>query len=107
MKTHLPDSIKTIDEAKAFLTELYNNDEHFHPEDDAHGIIWNSCEEPTKEECDKLNDLMCDIYNLPGNDGKHDNSIAFCPCGFLLELDPEYVKMRDADTDDYNKNYSK
>lgn len=61
MKTKLPQSITTQAEAEAFLKELYNNGEIYHPEDDAHGIIWNLPEgqdEPTNEECDLLNDLM-------------------------------------------------
>lgn len=62
------------------------NSEAFHPEDDAHDILWDLENVPTYEECEQLNKLMDDIYNLPGNDGKHDNSIAFCPCGFLLDL---------------------
>lgn len=86
MKTALPDSIKTVEEAKAFLTALHSNSEAFHPEDDAHDILWDLENVPTYEECEQLNKLMDDIYNLPGNDGKHDNSIAFCPCGFLLDL---------------------
>lgn len=38
MKTNLPAAITTIDEAKAFLTELHANGESYHPEDDAHDV---------------------------------------------------------------------
>lgn len=83
MDTILPVKITTVKEAKKFLRALVKNGEHFHPEDDAtilHG-------EPfTQAEGAHLNRLMEDIYNLPGNDGKHDDSIAFCPCGFILDL---------------------
>ena len=50
MKTHLPTSIKTIPEARDFLTALYTNGESFHPEDDAHTIEWDLCEAPTPAE---------------------------------------------------------
>ena len=39
MITTLPTSINTIEEAKAFLTELHKNGESYHPEDSAHDII--------------------------------------------------------------------
>lgn len=95
MKTSLPKEITTIDEAKVFLTDLHKNGESFHPEDDAtdlHGDPF------TKEEGEQLNKLMDDIYNLKGNDGKHDNSIAFCPCGFLLDLDKPQVNIDNYET---------
>lgn len=91
MKTVLPQSITTIDEAKKLLTDLYNNSESFHPEDDANEIMWQSIPDeqiPTKAEGDLLNKLMADIYNLPGNENVQ--TMVFDPCGFLLELDPEY-----------------
>jgi len=75
MKTQLPSEIKTIESAKKFLSDLSNNGESFHPEDDAHDIIW-SCESPSESECDQLNKLMDDIYQLED----------FDPCGFLLEV---------------------
>jgi hypothetical protein len=79
MKTHLPDSIDNISQAKAFLKELDKNNEEFHPEDDAHDIIWTKVAEtdrPTPDECDRLNSLMGDIYKL----GEFD------PCEYLLDL---------------------
>jgi hypothetical protein len=95
MKSALPKAIKTIEEAKQFLTELYNNGEAFHPEDNAHDVEWSvpQDQQPTKEERDQLNRLMNEIYEAAkGSD--------FDPCEFLLELDPEYIKNRDADKDD-------
>ena len=64
MKTTLPSKITTVEEAKAFLTDLFNNHESYNPIDDAHDIDWTTCE-PTTEEKDILNDLMHDIYELP------------------------------------------
>lgn len=83
MKTKLPDSITSIEGAKEFLAEMYKNGETFHPEDDANDIIW-LCEEPTQVECDQLNKLMDDIYNLPGNE--HLETMVFDPCEFILSL---------------------
>ena len=64
MKTTLPSRITTVEEAKAFLTELFDNHESYNPIDDAHDIDWTTCE-PTEKEKDRLNDLMHDIYELP------------------------------------------
>lgn len=85
MKTTLPTEIKSIEEAKSFLTDLFNNNEGFHPEDDANDVIWNLPEEekPSKEDCDKLNELMGNIYDLEGNEDYQ--NMAFDPCGFILE----------------------
>ena len=88
MKTTLPQSIETAEQAKQLLTNLYNNGESFHPEDDATDIEWATCEEPTEAECILLNKLMADIYDLPGNENPM--NMAFDPCEFLLSLDVEY-----------------
>lgn len=77
MKTKLPQSIYRIDEAILLLTALHNNGEAFHPEDDANDL---SGDPFTKEEGNKLNALMQDIYNLTGA-----NQID--PCEWLLYLD--------------------
>jgi len=91
MKTNLPEAITTIAEAKAFLRELHTNREIYHPEDDAHTIVsWDGMPDdeavPTPEQCDQLNKLMEDIYNLPGNDGRHVAPMVFDPCGYGLGL---------------------
>lgn len=78
MKTTIPSAITTQAEAEIFLTNLCINGENFHPEDDAHDIEFLNLDEeerPTVEQCDQLNKLMDDIYNLPGD---------FCPCAFIL-----------------------
>lgn len=96
MKTRLPLQITTVEEAKIFLTELHANDERFHPEDNAHGIEWELPIEdvPTYHEAERLNILMAAIYNLPGNDGRHEAPMVFDPCAFLSELD----EAQDKDT---------
>lgn len=93
MKTILPVAIKTIAQAKKLLTDLYNNNEYFHPEDDAHDIVWGTCEEPSFEDKEQLNTLMGQIYLLKGNDGRHDK-LKFCPCGYLLYLDKKNSKTK-------------
>ena len=81
MKTKLPEKITTVDEAKALLTELHNNSESFHPEDDATDIINGRCDKVfTKEEGDKLNKLTEQIYALPGVPDEWD------PCDHYLKL---------------------
>lgn len=84
MITNLPAGIGTIEQAMTFLNDLHANDEVFHPEDDATDLVGDLF---TLDEGESLNALMLDIYALPGNDGKHDNSIEFCPCAYLLYLD--------------------
>ena len=76
MKTNLPKEIRSVEHAKAFLTELFGNDEGFHPEDDATDLIWSIPAEqiPTMDECKQLNKLMDDIYDLGG----------FDPCEYIL-----------------------
>lgn len=95
MKTNLPNSITTIAEAKVFITELHTNGESYHPEADAHYVNWLSIQditnEPTYNEATHLNTLMGEIYNLPGNDGRHCEPMVFDPCEFLNELDEASV----------------
>lgn len=87
MRTKLPTSIQTIDQAKTFLKELCANNEQYHPEDDAHDISWGTIETvgdfPTKEERDQLNKLMNEIYGLEGNENP--DSMIFDPCEFIME----------------------
>jgi hypothetical protein len=82
MKTTLPAAINTIGEAENFLTSLHNNNEAFHPEDDATDLVGDLF---TQSEGEQLNKLMNDIYNLEGNNGNHATPI-FDPCEFLLSL---------------------
>jgi len=92
LKTKLPASIKTIGKAENFLTELFNNGESYHPEDLAADCL------PfiTNIEADHLDNLMCDIYNLEGNDGRHTN-LVFDPCEFLLSIDTYYQTIINED----------
>lgn len=78
MLTKLPTEITNIERAKSFLSDLHNNGEAYHPEDDAHDIVWHVKPEhcPTPEECDQLNKLMDQIYQLDGFDA----------CEYLLSL---------------------
>lgn len=72
LKTQLPKTILSIDEAKEFLTKLHLNGEGYHPEDDANDCLSHIA---SKEEGDKLNDLMSQIYDLKN----------FDPCEFLVD----------------------
>lgn len=64
MKTVLPQSITTAEEAKKFLQDLDNNGELFHPEDDPREIVW-SCRVPTVCELRMLSDLMQQVLAIP------------------------------------------
>lgn len=77
MKTKLPNTIESVEEAKSFLTELYNNGEGFNPEDGALNIEFeynDNTAKPTWSECLQLDRLMdmCELY--------------LDTCEFLLEL---------------------
>jgi hypothetical protein len=96
----LPNAITSIKEAKEYLNLLEKEGMIYHPEDDANDIIGFDI---TKEEGDHLNKLMEDIYNLPGNDGKHDDTILFCPCEYIISIsDEDYIKdMKAEDEQDF------
>jgi len=83
MKTNLPQKVTSVAEAKVLLAELFLNGESFHPEDDASQLTGDIF---TKEEGDKLNELMEQIYNLDGNNGNHANP-KWDPAAYLNELD--------------------
>lgn len=85
MKTILPQSINTVEEAKAFLTDLHNNGEAYHPEDNAASVGHLKGHKLTKGECWQLDKLMGEIYGLQGANIKMD----FDPCEFLLQLNGE------------------
>lgn len=75
MKTNLNRTITTIDEAEAFLNELFEHKEYFNPDDNAHEVIFSTCPDPTREEKDKLNDLMSQVWKFHND-----------PHEFLLDL---------------------
>lgn len=82
MKTKLPAAITTQDEAEDFLNELFENGEHFHPEEDAENIINLETKEAifTSQEAKKLNQLMgVMLYEIAD----------FDPCEYLEELREE------------------
>ena len=85
MKTNLPYSINTIEEAKAFLFDLHQNGESYHPEDDAFDII-NAEQLPlfTIEEAEQLNNLFGEIANL----SRGDHETLFDASEYLMSLDP-------------------
>ena len=84
MRTSLPSEITSGEEATSFLTELYNNNEDFHPEDDAFDIIWQTTE-VSDDEKTQLNKLMNDIYSLP-EAWSPQNPEGFDPCAVLMDL---------------------
>ena len=63
MKTNLPSAINTIEEAETFLRVLHENGEAFHPDDNAHDIVW-CTSAPSRKELEQLNKLMSDISRL-------------------------------------------
>ena len=86
MNTTLPTAIASVEEAQEFLTDLHNNNEAFHPEDDAHHVDFSTCV-PAVEERQQLNKLMREIYELN----------EFDPCDFLMDLGGRGL----ADDDEY------
>lgn len=92
MKTTLPASITTVDEAKAFLRALHANGEAFDMNDNAHEIYDGRSNKKlfTDEESVRLNRLRDDIFALPGNAGVSAAEMIFDPCAFLLSLDHEH-----------------
>lgn len=62
MTTNLDRTISNTEDAQAFLQDLMNNGEIWHPDDNAHDVIWMIKEPPTHTEMDKLNELMHDVH---------------------------------------------
>lgn len=88
-KTQLPNAIHSIEGAKGYLKALFDNNEAYHLDDNANGIDW-AADSPTPLQAKHMNELRNQIYSLA-------YGTEFDPCGFLLELDPEYVAARDVD----------
>lgn len=79
MKTNLNIIISTIEEAKLFFDELVKNNEDYHPEDDAHEIVFIGTDGKrcfTDEEAIKLNLLMDSVFEIEG----------FDPCEYMYEI---------------------
>lgn len=79
LKTELPDSITTIEQAKKYLTDLHNNGEDYHPDGSAEDCL--DVNKPTAKQMDKLMDQVCGLQN---ND--------FDACGFLLDLQSKLME---------------
>ncbi len=80
---HLPSKIETIEEAKAFLNLLMENNVSYHPEDDANEVLWddtNGTPTPTPAQCFQLNELTMQIYRLSAGN----KDLIFDPCEFLI-----------------------
>lgn len=90
MKTNLPTKINTIDQAKHLLDELVKNGDSYHPEDRAIFIIGPGFNATTQER-EQLDNLMTDIYILPGN---------FDPCSYIMSIDPTYTEAISQDEPD-------
>lgn len=75
MKTKIPEKIESMEAVNAYLTELHNNDEAYHPEDDAREIdnLF------TREEGEQLNTAMEQVYAVCNANGAD-------PCEILLRL---------------------
>lgn len=78
MLTPIPDQIKTVEEAKAFIKDLYDNCEDFHPDNRAEDIIViaTGARMFTNEEATRINARFEEIGDLNG----------FDPCRYLLCL---------------------
>ena len=84
MRTELPTEIKTIEDAKQFLSSLHSNGEAYHPDDNPEDCFSVDSEADAKW-CKQVGKLMEQIYDLPGNIGKYPN-LEFDPCEYLMEL---------------------
>lgn len=76
LKTKLPDTIASFDQAKQYLTDLHNNGEAYHPEDSAGDCL----EGISEADAAHMDTLMIRVY-IHFTDAKAD------PCKFLLDLD--------------------
>ena len=61
IKTTLPERITSLEEAKKYLTALYNNGESYHPDDDAADCLQGISKKDAKN-MDSLMDQVCEIF---------------------------------------------
>lgn len=87
LKTSIPDTITTIDQAKEYLKQLFDNNESYHPDDSADSISWDV--ELTPEKAAQMDILMNSIYNLPCT-GEYSYNCFFDPCAYIMELGEHY-----------------
>ena len=64
MKTKLPKSSTTPDQAKAYIDQLIENGETYNFEDDAHEVTWAQQGGPTKKQRDQMNVLAKQMSKL-------------------------------------------
>lgn len=83
LKTTLPEHITSLAEAKAYLTELHKNGEHYHPDDPAADCFPDLHE----QDAHHMDFLMDDVFKFFEESGE---DVYF----FILRLDPDY-KMED------------
>lgn len=81
LKTTLPDSITTLDQAKAYLTNLYNNGESYHPDDDSKDCL-NGISEQDGKHMNMLMDQVFELFTANGLDVYM----------FLLDLDGHVIE---------------
>ncbi len=79
MKTVLPESINSLEEAKEFLKALYDNGESYHPEDKAATIVGDLPDGRlfTDKEASELDAIMTQVHD----------KFSFDPCEYILSLD--------------------
>jgi hypothetical protein len=71
IKTTLPDSINSIEDAKKYLTDLYNNGEDYHCDDSAGDCLQGISE----QDANHMDYLMNEVHKYLAD-----------PCMFLLDL---------------------
>lgn len=78
LKTILPSYLDNLEQAKQYLSDLYNNNESYHPDDSA-----GDCLDIDDETAEKMDLLMDRVFELAQGT---DFDVYF----FILGLDPEY-----------------
>lgn len=74
-------TIRTINEAKCYLTDLRLSGYDYHPDDSTHEIAWGHGPHPTNEQCDHMNALMATIRTKR----------SFDTCAYLLTISGHYT----------------
>jgi len=85
MKTILPESITTVEEAKAYLDQLCLNSEAYHCDDPARDCF--DADECTDAEAEKMDELMQQIFVLIGNPDHTNVPMLFDPYAHILNYE--------------------
>jgi len=93
LKTKLPDTIRTIEQAKSYLTELHKNGESYHPDESAFEIVWQFEGDPPRHQLLSLDRLMDQIHKIEG----------FNACDFLNSLIEQEEKKLNQEEEENNK----